>query len=404
MIFLSIVALLSPFLANQRPLYMHYKGHHFFPAFSFKHQINLENETLNYDFTNFKTIQADFIIYAPIPWSPGKSDFQNSNVSPFDKQSFMTADGKITEMPFYLRHWLGTNNLGADVLSGIIHGFRYSFFIAGVAIFVASIIGIFLGALAGYFGNSKWKVKRISLLCFTIVFLYGAFYLMNPGNYELQQAAANGICFLSLYILSVIVISFLLFFILNYLLNNFKWKYLTKEITIPIDHIVSRSIEITMAMPRLILIITLAAIVRPSLFNLGIIIGVSLWTELARFARSQTLQLREMDYISAARAMGFSDLRIMIKHILINGMSPILVVICFSFSNVILTESGLSFLGVGVPRQVVTWGSMLSSARENLDAWWLTIFPGICILLTVLLFNRLADSYSFGNKIKFSAK
>ena len=146
LIFLSIVALLSPFLANQRPLYMHYKGHHFFPAFSFKHQINLENETLNYDFTNFKTIQADFIIYAPIPWSPGKSDYLNSNVSPFDKQSFMTADGKITEMPFYLRHWLGTNNLGADVLSGIIHGFRYSFFIAGVAIFVASFIGIFLYA------------------------------------------------------------------------------------------------------------------------------------------------------------------------------------------------------------------------------------------------------------------
>ena len=404
LIFLSAIALLSPFLANHRPLYMQYKGHHFFPAFSFKHQIKVEKETVNYDFNNFKTMKADFIIYTPVPWSPGKSDFQNSNASPFGRQYFITADGITTDLPFYLRHWLGTNNLGADVLSGLIHGFRYSFFIAFVAVLVASLIGILLGALAGYFGNDRWKVKRVSLLCFTCVFTYGLFYLVNRGSYQLQQAAVNGIGFLFFYILSILIISALLFLLLKFLLIKFSRKYFTQEITIPVDHIVSRSIEVTMAMPRLILIITLAAIVRPSLFNLGIIIGVSLWTELARFTRAQAIQLRELDYVSAARAMGFSNKRILIKHILINGLGPILVVICFAISNVILTESGLSFLGVGIPRQVVTWGSMLSSARENFDAWWLTIFPGLCILLTVLLFNRLADSYSFTNKIKLSSK
>ena len=121
--------------------------------------------------------------------------------------------------------------------------------------------------------------------------------------------------------------------------------------------------------------------------------GFSLWTEIARFTRAQCMQIKAMEFITAARTLGFSDRRILFKHILLNGLGPILVVICFAFSNVILTESGLSFLGIGLPGKTVSWGSIMSSARGNYESWWLVAFPGICILVTVLTLNSLADHY-----------
>ena len=401
LVFLAAVALLSPLLANHRPLYMKYNGFSFFPAFSTKHIVTTGNETVNYDFTDFKNLKTDFIIYAPIPWSPGKSDYLNSNVSPFDNQFFLTNLGNTIEMPVYFRHWLGTNNLGADVLSGLIHGFRYSFYIAIVALFVASFFGITLGLFAGYFGNTKLQKSRASTFSFLLIFSYLLFLFLNRGVFELQQSRSPGNFHIGILLFIILCTSLLFYQIIKFFLISANSNYFKKEITIPLDNVISRSIEITMAMPRLILIITLAAIVRPSLMNLGIIIGFSLWTELARFTRAQAIQLREMDFVTSARAMGFQNARILFKHILINSMGPVIVVMCFAFSNVILTESGLSFLGVGIPRQVVTWGSMLSAARENTDAWWLTLFPGCCILLTVLLFNKLADSYSKNRALTF---
>ena len=390
---LLVVALLSPFIANHRPLYMKYKGSHFFPAFSFKHFVIVNNETINFDQQDFKTLDTESIIYTLIPWSPGKSDFLNSYANPFGKQYMRDNEGGTIAMPLHFRHWLGTNSLGADVLAGMLHGLRYSFFIAFIAMLIASLIGIVFGALAGYYGNNKLKVSNASTWSFLILFLYLLFYSLNKGKYHLQVAASAGM-FNLLMVFSLIIICFILGFLaLKFLFKKIRIPYFQVKRSFPIDSIVSRAIEITMAMPRLILIITLAAIIKPTFLNLGIIIGITLWTEIARFTRAQAIQIREQEFILAARAMGFSNMRILLKHVLANGLGPVLVVICFAFSSVILTESGLSFLGVGIPRQAVTWGTMLSSGRENFDAWWLTLFPGCCILFTVLLFYKIADTY-----------
>ena len=145
-------------------------------------------------------------------------------------------------------------------------------------------------------------------------------------------------------------------------------KFFQRKKALPVDSIVSRVIEWIVAMPRLILVLSIAAISRPSLFNLALLIGCTGWTEIARLTRAEFLKHRELDYVQAARALGYSNWRIAIKHILPNAIAPALVAILFGISAAILAEAGLSFLGIGVPQHTVTWGNMLAAGKENFQA------------------------------------
>ena len=393
LILFSAFALLAPLIANHRPLYINYKGHHLFPAFSFEHISGSGNEKLDYDFTDFKSLKVDHIIFAPVTWFPGRSDFLNTNVGPFSNQYITDLNGHQQKMPLRFRHWLGTNSLGADVLAGLIYGFRYSFFIGLLAVLIASLIGIILGAVAGYFGNQQLKIRKSALICFLLAAVYFIFFIIKIWYYQFQFTSSSTFVVLILKPAFILLACLFLSLLLKKILEWISPSYFTGSISIPVDHLVSRLIEITISVPRLILVITLASIFRPTLISLGVILGFSLWTEIARFTRAQCMQIKSMEFISAARTLGFTDSRILFKHILLNGLGPVLVVICFAFSNVILTESGLSFLGIGLPGKTVTWGSIISSARGNHEAWWLVVFPGICILVTVLTLNSLADYY-----------
>jgi peptide/nickel transport system permease protein len=122
-----------------------------------------------------------------------------------------------------------------------------------------------------------------------------------------------------------------------------------------------------------------------------LILGLTRWTGIARFIRAEFLKVRNLEYIQAAQSLGFSEKRIIFKHALPNGVAAALVPIAFGVAAAILIESGLSFLGVGVPPDVVTWGSLLSSGRENFQAWWLVIFPGFAIFITVTVYNLLGE-------------
>ncbi len=122
-----------------------------------------------------------------------------------------------------------------------------------------------------------------------------------------------------------------------------------------------------------------------------IIIGLTTWTEIARFTRAEFLRIRQLEYIQAAESLGYSDLRIMLKHALPNGMAPALITIAFGIASAILIESGLSFLGIGVPSDTVTWGSLLSAGKQNYNAWWLVVFPGLAIFITVTVYNLLGE-------------
>jgi peptide/nickel transport system permease protein len=124
---------------------------------------------------------------------------------------------------------------------------------------------------------------------------------------------------------------------------------------------------------------------------LMIIIGLTSWTGIARFTRAEFLRLRELEFIHAAKVLGFSDWRIIFKHALPNGLAPIFVSIAFGVASAILAESSLSFLGIGVPEDIVTWGSLLSIGKEEFDAWWLVVFPGFAIFITIMIYNLIGE-------------
>ena len=170
------------------------------------------------------------------------------------------------------------------------------------------------------------------------------------------------------------------------------FSILKKEVYIPIDTFVSRGIELLNSIPRLILIITITAVVERSIWIVMIIIGVTGWTRIARFTRAELLRIRSLEYVQAAQSLGFSSVRTIFKHALPNSLAPVFVSIAFGIASAILIEASLSFLGIGVPDDIVTWGSLLNLGRQNLEAWWLIIYPGMAIFITITIYNMIAES------------
>lgn len=160
-----------------------------------------------------------------------------------------------------------------------------------------------------------------------------------------------------------------------------------------IDDVIMRLGDIQLAFPFILLAIMFLVILGPGVLNIIIVLGVGQWVTYARIVRAQTLSLREKEYVEAARALGDSTFLIIFRTILPNIIAPLTVIASFNVASVILSEASLSFLGLGVPPNVPTWGAMLADSRDQLMAnkWWLAFFPGIAIVLTVLSFNILGD-------------
>jgi peptide/nickel transport system permease protein len=159
-----------------------------------------------------------------------------------------------------------------------------------------------------------------------------------------------------------------------------------------VDMVISRFIEIVICFPKLILIIAVMALKKPSLLNLMIVIGLTSWTGIARLVRGEVMRVRNFDYVQSARAMGASSWRIIFIHILPATTGPLSVTAAFDVAEAVLTESALSFLGIGVPIPEPSWGDVLKTAQDFPDiAWWMTLFPGLLIFLTVITFNNLGD-------------
>jgi len=399
LMFIVAAALLAPLLANERPLYLKYKGYHLFPAFSFKSDYVLKDEKtgtdeiLQLDITDWKQLDAETAIFPPVAYSPGKKDLLNADyASPGDDQLFKDKSGTITEMPLKFRHWLGTNKRGEDVLAGLIYGAGISLMVGILSMLIASLLGLLLGSIAGYFGDNKLKTSRGSLIVFLFGLLVAWFYAFHVRSFVLQDALADsGWRFLLQFLFSLLIaiIICLLFYFPGKLFG--RLPLLNKQLNVHADSMISRIIEVVISLPRLIIIITIAAIARPSVLNLILIIGLTSWMGIARLVRGEMLKIREMDYITACRAMGFREFRTMLRHALPNAFAPAAVAIAFGVAAAILMESSLSFLNIGVPSDVVTWGSMLAEGRENYNAWWLVVFPGSAIFLLVLSFNLIAD-------------
>jgi peptide/nickel transport system permease protein len=159
-----------------------------------------------------------------------------------------------------------------------------------------------------------------------------------------------------------------------------------------VDAVLMRFVDIMLAFPTFFLILAVIAILEPSIFTIMAVIGVTSWMEVARLVRAEFLTLKERDFVDAARAIGVSNRRLIFRHILPNALSPVFVSATFGVAGAILIEAGLSFLGLGVQPPDPSWGNILTSGKDNIEvAWWLSLYPGLAILITVLSYNLVGE-------------
>jgi peptide/nickel transport system permease protein len=158
-----------------------------------------------------------------------------------------------------------------------------------------------------------------------------------------------------------------------------------------VDLSIMRFVEIMQLFPSFFLIITIVALYGSSIWYIMLAIGLTSWTGDTKLVRGEILKVRNMDYVQAAVSLGLSNVRIIFRHVLPNAIAPVLVSASFQIAGAILTEAGLSFLGFGVAATKVTWGSVLSEARGATSSWWLAVFPGFMIFLTVVAYNLVGE-------------
>ncbi|MDR2891828.1 MAG: ABC transporter permease [Deltaproteobacteria bacterium] len=159
-----------------------------------------------------------------------------------------------------------------------------------------------------------------------------------------------------------------------------------------LDEAIMRFVDVMLCFPSFFLILAVVAFLDASIFNIMVIIGLTSWMGVARLVRAETLSLREREFVAASRLAGAGTLRILCLHILPNALGPVLVSATLGVAGAILTESALSFLGIGAEIPTASWGNMLMDGREAMGvAWWLSVFPGLAILLTVLSYNLLGE-------------
>jgi peptide/nickel transport system permease protein len=298
--FLFAVAIFADFLANDKPIMASYKGTLYFPVFKdYLVEMGIgrwDADLVTADWKDLdKAGELSSTIWPPIKWRSSNQDLVNNTAPPGGD------------------HLLGTDAIGRDVLSGMIHGSRIALSIGFLSMSVAISIGVVLGALAGFYGG---------------------------------------------------------------------W----------VDILISRLIELVITFPTFFLIITVVAMFQSgSIWLVMILIGLTAWPSIARFTRGEFLRVRNMEYVAAATALGLSNKRVIFRHVLPNSLAPVLVTSAFGIASAILIEAGLSFLGFGVPPTIVTWGSVLNDARGNISAWWLAVFPGFAIFISVLSYNLVGD-------------
>jgi peptide/nickel transport system permease protein len=292
-----VLSWMAPILANDRPIVMRGEDGLTFPALAQVKPLSWVlkyPEYFSYDFDLVRYDRSIAIVMPPIPYSPSGTNL----------------DERLR--PPGAGHPLGTDELGRDVLSRMIHGAGISLKIGFVAVGISLLIGLIVGALAGYYG--------------------GLF-----------------------------------------------------------DIVLSRMIEVMICFPLLFLILAVIAFLPPSIFTIMVVIGLTRWTDIARYTRGEFMRLKEREFAEAARALGASDRKIIFRHILPNSLAPVLVTATFGVASAILIEAALSFLGLGVQPPMPSWGGILSSFKNQDFAWWLTLFPGLAIFLTVTAYNLLGE-------------
>jgi peptide/nickel transport system permease protein len=312
-------------------------------------------------------------------FDPAMVRLQEKLLPPLTRPQIETLQPK--EFPTLGIYLFGTDDLGRDVFSRMLQGAWVSLTVGFVAVGISVLVGIFMGGIAGYFGQEYIFLDHILI---TVILTAGAILLFvgstGPG-------------------LACIVVGhvYILYRIVGRLLSKtrhtrLKSRGLLHKKAISIDTLIMRMVDIMLCFPSFFLILTVVALVPASMYNIMIVIGLTSWMGTTRFVRAEFLSLREQDFVTAAKALGVGNFRIIFRHMMPNAVAPVLVSATIGIASAILTEAGLSFLGFGVPPPHATWGNILSDGKRFIfDAPWLTFIPGIAILIVVLCFNLFGE-------------
>jgi peptide/nickel transport system permease protein len=278
----------------------------------------------------------------------------------------------ITAPPFTPNHALGTDPLGQDVGAVLLFGARVALCVSLPAALLAAALGTVLGLLAGYWGNQRLQIPAYYWLSSFLALAY----------YALVEAPGRGLAVwwwpLALGAIAVSVGKFLS-----------RFTGLRKPVALPVDWLLLTLITLLAALPRLLLVLAVAAASEPTLWGLVVLLTLTSWPQSARLVRAEVLRVRQLPYLEAATAAGLPPWHIVRHHLLPNVWGPIATTIPLSLATLIALETTLSFLGVGLPSEIPSWGRLLAFSRVAPDAWWLLVLPGLCLLATTLSLRRL---------------
>jgi peptide/nickel transport system permease protein len=284
------------------------------------------------------------------------------------------------EVPALGVYLMGTDDLGRDVFARMLQGAWVSLTVGFVAVGISVLIGIFMGGIAGYFGQHHIRTDHI---LFTLALILG-----------------TGLVIVNYTFIGIVIILLCLAYIFYSCLARHEsteketpvLKAVLHSNAVSVDTLIMRIVDIMLCFPSFFLILTVVALLPASIYNIMIVIGLTSWMGATRFVRAEFLSLREQDFVAAAKALGLSNFRIIFRHIMPNAIAPVLVSATIGIASAILTEAGLSFLGFGVPPPHATWGNILSNGKNFIfDAPWLTFIPGVAILIVVLSFNLFGE-------------
>lgn len=360
---LILVGVLADVIASDRPLAVRDASGWQFPAL---HRASVAGAALTYE-------TAALVVWAPVPFAARDLELSGSAYLP-----------PLSRDVRGRRHWLGTDRLGRDTAAGLVAGTRIAVIVGLGSLVLALLVGLPLGGLAGFYGDQGVRVRIDTLLATVVGGVLGVGYSLA----SLAPLAANFFSGVGLMVLPAVVMGCALWILLR--VTSRWWAFLRRRVRLPIDRLVLLLLELTVSIPGLVLLVVLLSFVsRPSLLVVVLVIGTLGWAPIARFLRGELMRIRELPYVAAARLSGIGEWRVLIRHALVNAAGPVTVTAAFMVGSSILAEAMLSFLGVGVPVEQVTWGSLLQQSRAQPAAWWLAVFPGLLLTLTVLACNSI---------------
>lgn len=356
-VFYGLVGLFNSFIANNKPIIAQKGGEYFFPAFNdFARDLGLKKSAFIYN----QEVRYDWQVNTLVPYLASQP---SSNIGFHAPSS---------------AHILGSDELGRDVLAGIVRGCYTSFRIGLFGTLLCGFFGVFLGIASGYFENYGIKLNLIqwTLLCLliSIAIFYWIYPFADFSFYPFMLAILIGI--------------------IIYLTLKITHRLNIKKYYFPLDAIINKIIEIRKSIPSLIIVLAcLPLFTHRSVNNVILLIVILGWTNFARHGRAETLSLKQREFVTASKMMGADFLHIFRYHLLPNMKSTLLALAISSFTANILLESTLSFLSMGLPPTEVSWGSMIAESRENMNAWWMFVFPGLTLMILVFSLNYFSTQY-----------